>query len=133
MRKDTHSARKPSIIISDSDYERLTRLATNALGSMAEVAEELLAELERAKVVDDKAVPANVVRMGSTVTYRADNGQERTVTLVNPGEADIAEGKISIMTPIGTALIGLAEGKSIGWLGRDGHKHRLTVLSVGQH
>ncbi|WP_342640576.1 nucleoside diphosphate kinase regulator [Rhodoligotrophos ferricapiens] len=132
MRKDAHSARKPKIIISTSDYDRLTRLASSAAGTMAEIAEELLSELDRAKVVADRAVPADVVRMGSTVSYRADNGQERKVKLVNPGEADIAEGKISIMTPIGTALIGLKVGQSIDWVGRDGHSHQLTVLAVDQ-
>lgn len=130
MRKDIQSAKKPKITISDSDFDRLTRLANNSLNTMTELAEELLAELERAKVVSDRALPENVVRMGAAVTYSSDTGQKRTVILVNPGEADIALGKVSIMTPIGTALIGLAEGQSIGWVARDGHAHRLTIESV---
>jgi regulator of nucleoside diphosphate kinase len=83
-------------------------------------------------VVSPDAVPADVVRMGSTVEFRADNGQQRTVTLVFPGDADIAEGKISILTPIGTALIGLSPGQSISWAARDGRRQRLTVLKVEQ-
>ena len=47
-----------------------------------------------------------------------------------PGEADIADGKISILTPIGVALVGLASGQSMDWTGRDGRVHRLTVESV---
>ncbi|WP_325053327.1 GreA/GreB family elongation factor [Sinorhizobium meliloti] len=59
----------------------------------------------------------NVVRMGSTVEYETDTGGRRTVALVFPINADISEGKISILTPIGTALIGLSVGQSIMWTG----------------
>ncbi|WP_246712689.1 MULTISPECIES: GreA/GreB family elongation factor [unclassified Rhizobium] len=47
-----------------------------------------------------------------------------------PGEANIAKGKVSILTPIGTALIGVSKGQSIDWLARDGQVHRLTVKAV---
>ncbi len=50
--------------------------------------------------------------------------------LVFPGQADIGAGKISILTPIGTALIGLSEGQSIVWTARDGKERRLTVIKV---
>jgi len=125
-----HSSDKPEIIVSDADQRRLTILATNALDRVPEVAEELLAEMERARVVPAESVPPNTVRMDSTVVYRADDGRERQVKLVFPGQADIAEGKISILTPIGTALIGLTEGQSISWLTRDGHRRTMTVLRV---
>jgi regulator of nucleoside diphosphate kinase len=68
--------------------------------------------------------------MGSTATYRKDTGQEQEVTLVYPVDADIAAGRISIMTPIGTALIGLRVGQSITWRDRAGKRHMLTVLAV---
>ena len=68
--------------------------------------------------------------MGSTLHFTTDAGEERTVTLVFPGEADIAEGRISVLTPIGIALIGLAAGQSMDWTARDGRIHRLTVDSV---
>lgn len=124
------SRRKPKIVIGQIDHDRLMRLANDALDRIPEVADDLLLELERAKVVKDTAVPEDVVRMGSTVEYEADDGQHRTVTLVFPAEADIAQGRISILTPIGGALIGLAAGQSIDWTARDGRNHRLTVLSV---
>lgn len=120
----------PKIVIGETDYANLTRLATDSLDRMPVVAEELLTELERAKLVSDRAVPPCVVRMGSFVSFRAENAPERRVELVYPGRADIAEGRISIMTPIGAALIGLAEGQSIAWTARDGKAHHLTVLSV---
>lgn len=69
--------------------------------------------------------------MGSTLRFTSDLGEDRQVTLVFPGEADIAEGKVSVTTPIGAALIGLSAGQSIDWTARDGRVHRLTVESVG--
>jgi regulator of nucleoside diphosphate kinase len=67
--------------------------------------------------------------MGSTLTFDAE-GRTRRVTLVYPTEADIAAGRISVLTPIGTALIGLSQGQSVDWTARDGRRHRLTVVSV---
>ncbi len=122
--------KKPNIVVSEIDYERLMGLATNVSERLEEIAEELMVELDRAKVVPAKRLPQNVIHMGSTVEFRSNDGQERRVTLVYPGEADIAQGKISILTPIGTALIGLAPGQSISWSARDGKQHELNVLSV---
>jgi regulator of nucleoside diphosphate kinase len=68
--------------------------------------------------------------MGSVVEFRSNTSQQGKVTLVFPGEADIAKGRISILTPIGAALIGLSSGQSIAWTARDGRKHELTVVSV---
>lgn len=124
--------KKPNIIISEIDHDRLMGLANDAPERAAAVADELMAELDRAKVVAPGKVPAHVVQMGSNVIYKTNDGQQRRVTLVYPGEADIAEGKISIMTPIGAALIGLAPGQSISWVARDGRPHELNVLSVGK-
>ena len=95
-----------------------------------DVASVLQSEMERARVFPAEAIPAAVVRMGSTVEFSADTGQQRKVTLVFPGDADIAAGRISILTPIGAALIGLSPGQSIAWMARDGRRHQLTVLSV---
>lgn len=126
--KKTH--RKPAITMTRSDHERLNRLAETYLDKNPEVAEELLVELDRARVVDDTKIAADVIRMGSTLRFTSDLGEDRQVTLVYPAEADIAAGKVSILTPIGVALIGLAAGQSIDWTARDGRVHRLTVESV---
>ena len=122
----------PNIIVSNADYERLTDLATASLERLPEVAEELLAEMDRAKVVGDDSVPADVVRMGSTVTFKSDDGRQLTETLVYPVDEDSDAHRISVMTPVGAALIGLAEGQSISWTARDGRKHELTVVKVKQ-
>jgi regulator of nucleoside diphosphate kinase len=129
MRQD-HTNRPPRIVVSKADHDRLTDLATAALDRVPETAQELLDEMERAEVVGAPAVPANVVGMGSTVTFQSDGGRKRRVTLVFPIAEDIAESRVSVLTPIGTALIGLSEGQSIEWSARDGRRHQLTVLAV---
>ncbi len=130
MREDRTTRRLPTIVVSESDYERLTGLATAALDRLPDVARELLDEMERAEIVGAPAVPATVVRMGSSVTFRPDSGPARRVTLVYPAEEDIARSRVSVMTPIGAALIGLSQGQSIEWSARDGRRHELTVQAV---
>lgn len=124
--------RKPAIIASDADYDRLTSLAAAVHARSPEIAEELQGEMERAQVVAAGTVPADVVQMGSTVEFRWDGFRQRRVTLVFPADADIAAGRVSILTPIGTALIGLSPGQSIRWTARDGREHELAVLRVEQ-
>lgn len=126
------SRKKPNIVISQLDHDRLMGLAEDAPERVAAVADELIAELERAKIVAVGKVPAHVIQMGSAVEFKTQDGQQRRVTLVYPGEADIAEGKISIMTPIGAALIGLAPGQSIAFAARDGKMQELSVVQVSK-
>jgi regulator of nucleoside diphosphate kinase len=120
----------PNIIVSETDHERLISLADAAEERTPDVALVLQSEMARARVVPAKALPGHVVQMGSTVEFRSDTGPQRRLTLVFPGEADLAEGRISILTPIGAVLIGLSPGQSIAWTARDGRRHRLTVLTV---
>jgi regulator of nucleoside diphosphate kinase len=69
--------------------------------------------------------------MGGVVEFRDDmTGKVQTVTLVYPGDADISQGRISVLTPIGTALIGLGVGDSITWETRIGELRQLTVLKI---
>src|ERR1051326_838183 len=84
MRDVVRNRSVPQIIVSTTDYERLTDLANASLQHLPAVAQELLDEMDRAKVVEPSAVPADVVRMGSTVTFKADDGQTRTLKLVYP-------------------------------------------------
>jgi regulator of nucleoside diphosphate kinase len=122
----------PDIILGAEELRQLTVLAMGATDQAPEDADWLLHELERARVLPDAALPADTVRMGSTVTYRTSGGQERTVQLVYPGEADIGARRISVLAPVGAALIGLRKGQSISWLARDGRRQALTVLRVSQ-
>jgi regulator of nucleoside diphosphate kinase len=127
----TTRTRSTTLIVSDAEYERLTDLANASMERLPAVAQELLDELERAQIVADKDVPKDVVRMGSTVTFKSDDGNTRTLKLVYPADESLDEHRISVMTPVGAALIGLGTGQSISWTARDGKHHRLTVTKVG--
>lgn len=123
---------KPAIVLSAPEHHALSVLALAPGSAPAEDADNLLGELDRARVVEPGALPADAVRMGSRVTYRTNAGAEHTAALVYPGEADISANRVSVLTPVGTALLGLREGQSIGWQGRNGREHRLTVVRVEQ-
>ncbi len=118
----------PAIVVSKDNHKRIIDLALGVEDKAPEVARVLLSEMDRARVVG--AVPSSTVQMGSTIAFRTEAGQERKVSLVYPGEADIALNRVSILTPIGAALIGLSAGQSIAWSARDGRQQTLTVLVV---
>ncbi|MCS6758487.1 MAG: nucleoside diphosphate kinase regulator [Candidatus Devosia euplotis] len=120
----------PDIALGAAEHRQLNILALAGLDHTPDQSDNLLHELERARIVDDGDVPSDIVRMGSRMTYRTDSGQQPTVTLVYPIDADIAQSRISVITLVGTALIGLRQGQSISWRGRDNRKHMLTVLHV---
>lgn len=122
----------PRIIVGEQEESRLTTLATSAMltGRSEYAARALLAEMERATVVPDSHVPETVVRMNSRVAFEIDGGERRDAQLVFPGQANIDEGKISVLTPIGTALIGLSPGQLMLLNGADGRPHKLRVISV---
>ncbi|WP_128292560.1 nucleoside diphosphate kinase regulator [Afifella aestuarii] len=120
----------PRLVIGSEDHARLYAIANSLGGPLAELGEKLLSELDRARIVPQEKVPAKTVRMGSTVSFATSDGFERTYKLVYPEEADVAQARISVLTPIGAALIGLSEGQTIPWEARDGRALSLTVLNL---
>ena len=122
--------KKPAIIVNRTDHARLTQMANGLIDRNPDLADQLLAELERAKVKDERGVPADSVQIGRTVEFRLDNGQRRRMTLVYPGEADVNEGRISILTPVGVAMLGLSVGQTMEMTSNDHRSHVLTVESV---
>nr|WP_183435117.1 nucleoside diphosphate kinase regulator [Methylobacterium sp. R2-1] len=121
----------PKIKVTAEDHARLTGLASAAIDRMPEVAAYLADELDRAQVVRAGKAAVGFVRMGCEVEFRDDTtGKVQGVTLVYPGEADISQGRISVLTPVGAALLGLSAGQSIDWATRTGAGKRLTVLGV---
>lgn len=119
----------PAIVMTTEDKLRLSRLAESAGGSHIETADFLAREIERATVMANGA--SGFVAMGSTVEFRDNtSGQVRSATIVFPEEADLASGRVSVMTPIGAALIGLSPGQTIDYEARDGSPRSLTVLRV---
>lgn len=131
MQKVSRAARKSPIIIGESDHERLSMLADTISTRNETLAETLASELDRARVVPDKRVPATVIRIGSTVSWKMDSGEEHHAKLVFPVDADISAGRVSILTPVGVALIGLSAGQTMQW-SSGGRTHQLTVISVEQ-
>lgn len=105
----------------------------NIEAAMPQVSELLLRETTRARTHRAAGIPADVVTMGAEVEYRDEaSGVTRTVILAWPQDADIAAGRISILTPIGAGLIGLREGQQILWPDRDGRERDLTIVRVSQ-
>jgi regulator of nucleoside diphosphate kinase len=120
----------PPIVITRADRERLSNLADAARRSSL-IGEDLADELDRARVVEVDQVAPTIVTMHSRFVFKdQSNGDVRTASLVYPGEENIDEGRISILTPIGTALLGLSEGQSIEWETRTGVSRTLTVLKL---
>ncbi len=121
-----------SILVSTADHDRLSGLARAFLDRTPEMAEDLLAEMDRARIQAEAAMPADVVRMGSAATLHDSEGAVQRVTLVYPAEADIAEKRISVLTPLGTALIGARAGRTVSWRSRDGRVLSATIHAVEQ-
>ena len=118
----------PDIMIPASEYDRLVQLATVAQPHLADYFDR---ELSRARVVPDAEFDPRSARIGSRVTYRDEPfGRTRTVTLAWPHEADLAWGRISVLTSIGAALLGMRPSNSIDWPAPVGGLRRLTVLAV---
>jgi regulator of nucleoside diphosphate kinase len=117
------------IILSRTDYERLSALVASRHAS--ETWPALVDELDRAEIVEANDMPGATVVMGARVEYRDETtGQTRRVVPVFPGEEDIADGRISILTPVGIALIGLRAGDTAEWQTRSGEWKRLRILRV---
>ena len=122
---------KPQIILSSEDYERLAALAHAARSRMPNLAADLAEEIGRADVHTKGRHPQHVVCMNCEVEFRDDTtGKVQKVTLVYPNEADISKCQVSVLTPVGTALIGLREGYSMTWETPAGETRQLTVLAV---
>lgn len=115
--------RNDELVIAEIDHARLVSLAHGSA---------LADELSRALVLPLAQMPANVVRMHSRVTYAIDGaGKPQEVVLVYPDEADLAAGKVSVLAPVGSALLGLEEGQEIDWsFFPDGNPRRLRVLKT---
>jgi regulator of nucleoside diphosphate kinase len=120
-----------SLIVSKADYQRLVPLIRD---SELELADALDEELSRADIVDSQNLPGDAVAMNSTVTYRdLETKAETTVTLVFPTEANIAEKKISVLSPVGVALLGLRIGGRIQWPMPNGKFKHFEILAVTQN
>ncbi len=106
-------SKQKNIYITEIDLERLNTIIENMPSN---VTEKLEGELARATIVKSEEIPASIVSMNSVVRFKnLESNQESEVQLVYPENANSDENKISIVAPIGTALLGLSEGDSINW------------------
>jgi regulator of nucleoside diphosphate kinase len=122
-----------NIVITDVDYERLRRLIESSRRFRqrdAEHLDDLEQELEQALVVRSGDVPHDVVTMNSRVRVRdLNSGLEFTYQVVFPKDADVAHNRISVLAPIGTALLGYGTGSTVEWQVPSGLR-RFHILHV---
>ena len=122
---------KPKIVVSSLDAERIEKLLESLPAGAFPGRSELEAELARAVVVAPQDVPPTVVTMNSTVRFAvASSTEEFRLTLVYPSDVDATGGTISILAPVGSALLGLAQGDEIGWPKPGGGELRVRIKEV---
>jgi regulator of nucleoside diphosphate kinase len=115
------------ILVTDQDYGRLLELVDQHDSPTSSALED---ELSRARIVPQREIPEGVVTMNSDVVYEdGASGVRRTVRLVYPRDADAALGRVSVMAPIGAALLGLRVGQEIDWEVPGGAR-RVRVVEV---
>ncbi|MGX2040453.1 nucleoside diphosphate kinase regulator [Methylocaldum sp. MU1018] len=123
--------KKPKIIVSSMDLERLEDLIDSLPANAFPGKAELQAELDRAEVVEPHQVPPTVVTMNSTVRFAIEStGQEFCLTLVYPKDVDSSGDKISILAPVGSALLGLSAGNLIEWPGPGGGVLKVRIMEI---
>ncbi len=119
------------IVVTETDLTRLTDLMKVQPKRNADACEALEAELSRADVVLPTEIPADVVTMNSRARFvDEDRNEEIEMTLVYPRDADVDRGRVSVLAPVGAALLGLSVGQSIEWPLPRGGTRRLRVSAV---
>jgi regulator of nucleoside diphosphate kinase len=124
--------RRSDIVLTGTDERRLAQLLQAKANELERDTLELLeGELQRATIVASTEIPADVVTMNSVVSFEdLETGQRSEVTLVYPSASSGAGGRVSILAPIGSALLGLSVGDSIEWPVPEGRSRRLRVTAV---
>ncbi|MBE0585199.1 MAG: nucleoside diphosphate kinase regulator [Desulfofustis sp.] len=124
-------SKKPKIVVSSLDAERLENLLDSLPHNAFPSRTELEAELERAEIVDPQNIPPTVVTMNSTVRFGIDSsGEEFCLRLVYPNESSLDGSTISILAPVGSALLGLSQGDEIEWPKPGGGMVRVRVKEI---
>jgi regulator of nucleoside diphosphate kinase len=130
-KEEKRKMKKPNIVISKVDVARLEKILDNLSIDQFPHVDELVEELNRAKVVEPTKVPKNVVTMNSTVRFKIlSTNKEFCMTLVYPNGVDGDSKKVSILAPVGSALLGLKEGHSISWPKPGGGNLEVEIIEV---
>lgn len=121
---------RPRIILSSTDAERLASLLDAMPDDDDPARDELRRELERADIVESAEVPPNVVTMNSSVRFRVRGStREFSRTLVYPRDQG-KEDAISVLAPVGSALLGMTEGQEIDWPKPGGGQLELEIIEI---
>ncbi|MDT0575268.1 nucleoside diphosphate kinase regulator [Croceicoccus sp. F390] len=124
---------RPAVHLVDTEADILSELAMSVEERLPEVAAMLSQEINRATLHKQGSIPADIVTMMATVEFVDDNSNAtRTVQLVYPRNADIQQGRISILTLVGAGLIGMREGAIIEWPDRNARTRKLRIGKVMQ-
>ncbi|MDC8014109.1 nucleoside diphosphate kinase regulator [Tahibacter soli] len=130
MNENLPSDLPPPLIVSRLDCDRLDTLLDNAQSAGLDT-DGLRRELDRADIVEPAQMPPDVITMNSVIRFVDENsGAEREVTLVYPRDADGSAERVSILAPVGSALLGLRVGARIAWPLPGGRTTQLRVLAV---
>jgi regulator of nucleoside diphosphate kinase len=121
------------ILITEANLKRIEdiiRYAGESNEQQKDNIERLSEDLERATVVDSKDIPPDVVTINSTLKIRdLDSGEEMVFTLVSPSNADLSQGRISLLAPVGASVVGYRSGDIVEWPVPGGLK-RLKIEKV---
>lgn len=122
---------RPEITISSLDAQRLFTLIESLPTKKMVGISELEEELARATIVDPTEIPTTIVTMNSTVKFTVESSREEfLMTLVYPKDLDLKGDKISILAPVGSALLGLAQGDQIEWPKPGGGLIKITINEI---
>ncbi|ADO73401.1 Transcription elongation factor [Stigmatella aurantiaca DW4/3-1] len=132
MHEPRFAATVPSLQITAEDMIRLRAVVERHLeGTKAAAAEQLELELDRARVVRQEQIPPDIVTMRSRVLFEdLDTGRRREASLVYPEEANIDQSRVSILAPVGLAVLGLQVGDIIEWPLPNERLGKLRILEV---
>lgn len=127
----SHASARPPITLIEHEADALADLAISVRDRNPNVSRLLLEEIDRAQTLDESEIPADVITMGCLVEFLDEkDGGRHEVRLVYPKDADIEQGRLSILTPVGAGLIGLRTGQTISWPDRTGKERQLTIGKV---
>lgn len=128
---ETRRKPMPPLLLGREAKDRLYALAMEHLLRSPRTAGALLEELRRAIEICDGDLGPDTITLGSKVVVLDDRtGKTEELTLVLPHEAEPSEASVSVLSSVGSALIGLSKGQSISWPDRVGGRLNLTVLDV---
>ena len=133
MHSDSITEMRPPIAIDANHLARLSALSSLTSGPMADVCEYLREEIDRAHIVPAEKLRPDIVNLGSQVEFRDEQtGKVQEIIMVYPFDADIARRRVSILTPVGAALLGLSVDQTISFNTRTAERRELTVLKVSR-